>query len=103
MPVHIIQHNNVFNVYTTIADGCYFESGLTLDELKEWYKEEYGNNGMMELDQRLERVLKKGTSAINDTDLKDTISCNRAGKNEEYMSYQKFIDKFLVINPVDRE
>lgn len=103
MPAYIIQHNNIFNVYTTVADGCYFVSGLTLDELKTWYKEEYGQQGMIGLDERIERALKKGTSSMMDKDLKECVSCNRAGPNESKMSYEDFINKFLVINPADRE
>lgn len=103
MPAYIIQHNNVFNMYTTIADGCYFTSGLTLEELKEWYKEEYGNKGMLEFDERVERALKKGTSSMIDKDLKSCISVNRAGPDETELSYNDFIAKYLVINPDDRQ
>lgn len=103
MPSYIIQHNNVWNIYSTVSDGCYWNSGLTLEELKEWYKEEYGRSGMLELDSRIERALEIGTSSRMDKDLRECISCNRAGPDEAHMSYKKFIDKFLVINPADRE
>ena len=103
MPTYIIQHNNVFNLYTTVADGCYFNSGLTLEELKEWYKEEYGNRGLEDLQPRIDRALEKGTSSLLDNSLKDCISCNRAGPKESKLSYNKFINKYLVINPEDRK
>lgn len=103
MPTYIIQHNNIFNMYTTVSDGCYFSSGLTLEELKEYYKEENGNQGMHDLDARLERALVKGTSAFNDKDLKDTISCNRAGEKESNLSFDDFVSKFLTINEYDRK
>lgn len=97
MPSYIIQKNNVFNIYTTVADGCYFESGLTLEQLKEWYEFEYGKRGMVDFDQRIERCMVKGTSSLIDNSLEDCVSLNRAGPRETRLSFQEFVDKYLTI------
>lgn len=97
MPAYIIHHNNTFNVYSTITDSCYFESGMTIDELKEWYELEYGKRSMIDFDLRIERCIKNGTSSFLHSSLKECVSANRAGPNETRISYQKFIDKYLTI------
>lgn len=66
---------------------------MTLDELKEHYQQEYGRQGMSELDRRLERVEKKGTSAHGDESAEDTIvPCNRAGKNETRLTAEQQLE-----------
>lgn len=97
MPAHIIQHNNVFNVYTTVSDGCYFESGLTLEQLREWYQFGYGNRIMLDFDERIERCMVKGTSSLIDNSLEECVSLNRAGPRETCLSFQEFVDKYLTI------
>ena len=93
----IVHHKGVYNLYTTIADGFYFEGGLTLKQLKYYIKEEYGKQGVRELPQRLERAHKTGTSSLLDKSLTDTLTCNRAGKNEAQLSVNQCIKQFLTI------
>jgi hypothetical protein len=49
MAQFIIHHEGVFNIYGTIADGAYFDKGLSLEELNEYIKSEFGNQGLKEL------------------------------------------------------
>ena len=56
---------------------------MTLDEFKEYYQNEYGRKGMDDLDERLARVLEKGTSARDDDSVKETVSWNHAGAHVE--------------------
>lgn len=93
----IIYHKGVYNLYNTISDGPVFCEGLTLKELKEYIKEEKGNQGLVDLETRLPRAWNKGTSAINHDLLKDTIFLNRAGDNEKHLSYDEFIKRFLTL------
>lgn len=102
MPAHIIQHNNVFNVYTTISDGCYFESGLTLEQLKEWYELEYGKRGMLDFDLRIGLCMAKGTSSLIDDSLEECVRSNRAGPRESRLKFKDFVEKYLTIaEPAD--
>lgn len=79
--------------WSTIVDAP-ITYGLSLDEYKQYYKEEYGLLSFEhELPQRLERVEKTGTSAFNDS-VEDIISFNRAGPKESCLTKEELI-KFL--------
>lgn len=93
---YLIHNEGAYNFYSNISDRALFESALTLEQLKKYYKEEFGDHGMKELGERLDRAHETGTSAVGDT-LKSTIMCNRAGENESKPSNKDFIDKFLTI------
>lgn len=93
----ILHLNGVFNLYSGIADGAIYESGLTLDELKQHYQKEYGNQGLRELDRMFPRALEKGTSSFIHQSLAATIVTNRAGEKESCLSYKDFVAKYLTI------
>lgn len=84
--------------WSTVLDAP-LTNGMSLEDFKIAYKEEYGNNGMHELEKRLERVEQKGTSSMLDRNVDDTISCNRAGEKGKKLSKSKIIELFCV-NPV---
>ena len=93
MPRYICKLNDMYFEWSTIVDAP-ITYGLSLDEYKKYYKEEYGKISFEhELPERLERVEKTGTSAINST-LDDIISYNRAGLNESCLDINDLI-KFL--------
>lgn len=94
----ICHHEGVFNIYSTVSDGFFWESGITEDELTKWYQEEYGKNGLTRLPARLERAKQYGTSAqFPNESLDEFLCCNRAGENEARLTTQECIDKFLTI------
>lgn len=93
MPAYIIHHEGVFNVYTTIADGCYWKSGLTEDQLKEWYHKEFGDAGMRELTRRIAKAHTTGCSALGRT-LDDCIAGH---SNPRYRNRKAFIAQFLTV------
>jgi hypothetical protein len=66
--------------------------GMSLEEFKEYYKEEYGRSSLQELEDRLKRVEERGTSCMLDKSAEDTISWNRAGKDETNLSIKQIID-----------
>lgn len=96
MPQYIIHKDGAYNFYTTVADGACYESALTLDQVREIIKEEYGQQGLRELDARLERAHKTGCSAFNET-LETCIEGNRAGPRERHMPRDEFIAKYLTL------
>lgn len=94
MPHYIIQKDGVYNLYSTIVDYCCLENGLSLDEFKEYYRNEYGEHVMAQLPDRLARADETGCSAKYAT-LEGTI--------ETFIFYhpkfnrKQFIDKFLTL------
>ena len=93
----LIHHNGVFNFYNTVSDGPRFVSGLTLEQVRIFTKEEYGNQGLKNLSERIKRAIEKGTSSYDHDSLDETIQLNRAGINEEHLSSEEFIKLFLTI------
>ena len=93
----IIHHLNAYNFYTTIADGAVFEDALTLEQVKDYIEEQYGQQGLRNLPDRLQRAKEKGTSSLIDESISDTLRCNRAGENEEHLTDDEFIKQFLTI------
>jgi hypothetical protein len=96
MPRFIIHKDGAYNFYSTVSDGVYFESALTLDQLRRLVKEETGNNGLIELALRLERAHKTGCSGRGET-LRGCISTNRAGPSETKMPYDEFVKRYLTL------
>jgi hypothetical protein len=96
MPQYIIHKDGAYNIFSTVVDAPYFDSALTLDQLKAYTQEQYGLEGMRQLDARLERAHKKGCSAF-DMDLEECISCNRAGPDESEVPLDEFVRKYLTL------
>jgi len=97
MPQYIIHKDGAFNVFCTVVDACYFEPALTLAELQEWYREEFGKHGMEGLPARIERAISHGTSAFTD-DLDSHIRC---GTRVSKVGRPEFIRRFLTLRPTD--
>ena len=74
--------------------------GMTLDELKGYIKEEYGREGMRELDKRLERVERTGASTIYEKSVDSIISCNRAGPNESHLTLEEIYQAYCLMQPI---
>ena len=68
--------------WSTVVDAP-VTYGMREDEFRTYYRNEYGNDGMRQLDDRMTRVREKGTSAHDDESWEDTaLVCNRAGPDE---------------------
>lgn len=92
-----MHHNNAYNFYDTNWDRFTFDMAITLPELKEWVKQEYGNRGLADLGFRLERAHTKGHSELISPDLESLLLCNRAGVNEANLSYSQCLEQFLTL------
>lgn len=71
--------------------------GMSLEEFKKYYIEEYGKQSENNLIERLERVERTGTSWHNAT-LDDVIDSNRAGDNGRHISKKQIIIKYCFNN-----
>lgn len=99
MPRYIVKlhddrdNKDYYLEWSTIVDApvTYF---MSKKEFEEYYKEEYGNSGMHDLKDRMERVEEKGTSAYMYDNALSVIECNRAGENGAELSLYELIDKY---------
>ena len=98
MALIILQRNDVYNIYTSICDSCYFDSGITKDQLISFWKEEYGNSKMYELEVMIKRALLTGCSSRMYT-FDEIISFNHSAIDIENpnMPHDEFVNKFLTI------
>lgn len=95
-----LKHPKTKKVYyfewSTIVDApCTYM--MSFEEFLEWYRAEYGDRGMRDLQERLERVERNGTSEFGlKPSYKDFISYNRAGENESRIkTISKMIEYYL--------
>ena len=89
----IVKIKDKYFEWSTIVDAP-VTYGMNKEELRNYIKEEYGNRGLRELPQRLERVEEKGASWQSGANLEDTIRLNRAGENEETITKEGIYNKF---------
>jgi len=65
--------------------------GMPHDQFMAYYKEEYGEKGMRELPDRMERVKQFGTSSRFQESFDEMIILNHAGKNGTLFSKEQII------------
>ena len=92
----IIHHNGAYNIYSSISDSPFFESGLSLEQLTAYTEDEYGRVGLERLPQSLERAHAKGSSGLSSRTLHDVIAAN-----SERLTDKQFIEKYLTIRNDD--
>jgi hypothetical protein len=99
MPSYIVKIDNFYLEWSTVVDAP-TTFGMSLDEFKEYYQEEYGKRAMSELSQRLERVEEQGVSSYLDNSLEDLVLCNRAGPKETELSLNRIKQAFCDRDPI---
>lgn len=77
--------------WSTIVDAP-VTFGMSLEDFAKYYQEEYGRHGMLDFEQRVRRLEEKGTTCPHDKNVDETISGNRAGKNETELTKEEIID-----------
>jgi len=93
MPRYICKLDDMYFDWSTVVDAP-ITDGMSLEEYKEYYKEEYGKLSFdNEFFERIKRVEEKGTSAFDES-IDSIISYNRAGPNESCLSKNDII-KYL--------
>lgn len=81
MPKYIAKFNELYCEWSTVVDAP-VSWLMPLDEFKEYYRAQYGENGLRDLPDRLGRVENQGTSAIDGFTPADLFGHNRAGPRE---------------------
>ncbi len=101
MPKYIIHKDGVYNLFTTVADGACYESGLTLEQLRGPGCLNIQTPGQeLDFQGRLGRAHSTGCSGLGET-LETIIAGNRSGPNESEVPYAEFIQKYLTIQAED--
>lgn len=67
---------------------------VTLDELHEYYRQQYGEAGMEGLPARLARVEATGCSAFDRMTAEELIQGNRAGPREKELTLAEIIESY---------
>jgi hypothetical protein len=88
-------HRDFYLEWSSVVDAP-VTYGMSLAEFRAYYREEYGNSSMDELERRLDRVNLRGTSCFTADSAKDLISFNRAGKGETCLTLEQVIDAYCV-------
>lgn len=89
----ICHHNGRYNIYSTISDGFYWVSSISIDQLKDFIEDQHG--GIEELENRLARANRNGHSAMSGETLDEFLCCNRAGEKEAFLTTDECIERFL--------
>lgn len=92
----IIKIKDRYFEWSTVVDAP-ITNGMTLDELRAYIKEEYGQRGLESLPERLKRVEACGTSSYLDKTVADTIRGNRAGPKERRLTAEQIYERY--VNP----
>jgi hypothetical protein len=92
----IIHHEGAYNIWTTVADGPCYEPAMTLEQLTDLIRQQFGERGIHDLPQRLNRAHATGTSFPGVT-LNELISGNRAGEHEAELTRDELIARYLTL------
>ena len=93
MPDILIKIEDKYFEWSTVVDAP-TTYAMDKKELEEFIKEEYGNEGLRELPERLKRVEKQGTSCNYKLTADDLIDGNRAGDNETKLTKKEILEKY---------
>jgi hypothetical protein len=99
MPKYIVKLNDYYFEYSTIVDAP-VTFGMSLVEFLEYYKEEYGREGMRHLQARMKFVESKGTSSLINDSAINTLTCNRAGPNESELTIDELYKAYCLREPI---
>lgn len=95
---YIIKLKDCYLEYSSIVDAP-TTFGMSLKEFKKFYRAQYGENGIHELEARLERVKQYGTSAIPPETAESFLSGNRAGPDESELTPDEIYQAYCVPPP----
>ena len=94
MPRSIIKLKDQYLEWSTVVDAP-VTTGMTLKDFKVYYRNEYGEDEMRGLEERLTRVDLEGVSSRLSS-LDEMLSYNRAGKNETTLTADQIYDFYCV-------
>lgn len=95
MPRYIVKLKELYCEWSTVVDApiSYF---MPLVDFEEYYKQQYGIEGLASLSTRMSRVETKGTSSRFDDSAEEVISGNRAGSDEDELTADELLQKYAM-------
>lgn len=99
MSRYIVKLKDYYFSFSSIVDAP-VTFGMSLDEFKEYYKSEYGQAGLMNLDGRLARVEKYGSSNMAGLTAKEVLEPNKAGPNEDSLTVEEIYKAYCLREPI---
>lgn len=93
MPRYIVKIEGRYFEWSTIVDAP-VSYGMSREELGAHILASYGRQALRDLPERLQRVDRNGTSALDGTTLDDLIAFNRAGENEAHADVAEILRRF---------
>lgn len=99
MPQYVIYKNGGFNIYSTISEGCYFESALSRKQMVAYLS----SQKMKRPEERVQKAEETGTSSrtLTLTDIVDQF--NLSFPPEHQLTFEQFVQKYLTRVTVDFE
>ena len=93
----ILKIKDYYLEYSSIVDAP-IVGGMKLEDFKKYYKEEFGNSGYKNLQERLRLTDKYGSSCGESAE--EVIQGNRAGKNESCISLDEMYYAYCLGEPI---
>lgn len=90
MPRFLLKLGERYCEWSTICDAA-ITVPMTMDELHDYIKEEYGREGLDRLPERLKDLEESGGASSGET-AEEAITCNRMGKGESELSFKQILD-----------
>ncbi len=95
----VIKINDMYFEWSTIVDAP-VTFGLTLDEMRESIKDDYGQRGLEHFESRLKQIEQIGTSWLGGETLESTVSGNRAGPDETELTIDEIYTAYGLRQPI---
>jgi hypothetical protein len=96
---YIIKIKDYYLEWSTVVDAP-ITFGMTLDEFKGYYRDEYGKDAMRRLPGRLQRVEEKGISAHDLDGIESLGKFNRAGPDESTLTLDEIYQAYCLQEPI---
>jgi len=101
MPRFTIKIKDKYFHWSTIVDAP-ITDGMNLEDFRKWYKYEYSSDYNEKLfDKMIDTLTKYPAANGNGNPIADTIDeairCNRAGKNESYLTAEQIYEQYKEI------
>ncbi len=93
MPKYIIKIKDRYFIWSTIVDAP-LTYGMTEEDLQAYFA--HAKNALRALPERLARVAKTGTSALDGLTLEKLLAGNRAGEKEAHLTMEEIYKRYAV-------
>jgi hypothetical protein len=86
----VCHYEGLFFEWSTICDAPVTKA-MTREEFEEYYLDRYGSSSKDDMRMRMEIAVNQSTSSMRGDTLEELVSCNRAGPNEERLTFEEVI------------